>query len=110
MRYTALALAAVIPFTLACMGGPGGDTIVRIDYSNVDGESCLIGGGKPSLAYKQEWDVSSCAGRDALDDSTSDPCRAQAMTECCDQIGADFVGWQAFQLGGEKLVGPLCKL
>ena len=108
---TLFAAALVIPFTLACAGSGGGGEIVRIDYSHVDGHSCVMAGGRPRIAYNEgEWDHSDCGTRATDVETVTGACRAVVMAECCDQIGAEFVGWQAFALSGEKLIGPLCRL
>lgn len=104
-------------FALGCAGpsaapppAASASVIVRIDYSHVDGGSCMSSGGRPSLAWKQTWDLSSCKPRSAGANNLSDPCRAAYNAECCAQIDATVIGWEAHVVGGEKLVSPLCRL
>ncbi|MEZ4320459.1 MAG: hypothetical protein R3F61_23465 [Myxococcota bacterium] len=111
MRSVVLLLAVTLPALFACAGGAGGGTtVVRIDYSHVDGGSCMSSGGKPSLAWKETWDLSSCPPRSSDADGLSDACVAAINAECCTQVGGTIVGWEAHSNGGEKLISPLCRL
>lgn len=110
LRPALLCAAITLPFVLACAGG-GGAEVVRIDYSHVDGQSCILAGGRPRIAWNEgDWDLSDCGTRANDLSDTTGPCLAVLNAECCDQIGAEFVGWQAFTLGSEKLIGPMCQL
>lgn len=105
-----LPVVLMLPLVLACAGGLGGPQVIRIDYSHVDGESCMSGGGKPSLAFREAWDLSSCPSRGEDTSGMSNACRASYNAECCTQVGGGILGWEVHQVGGEKLVSPLCKI
>lgn len=118
---SAIGLSLTGAFALGCAGpaaplaaapppAASAAVVVRIDYSHVDGGSCMSTGGRPSLAWKQTWDLSSCKPRSEGAKNLSDPCRAAYNAECCSQIDATVIGWEAHVVGGEKLVSPLCRL
>lgn len=104
--------ATIVPCLLAC-AGPGGappPLVVRVDYSHVDGGSCMSAGGRPSLAWKETWDLSGCPKRGTDYNEVSDACIASLNAECCTQIGGEVLAWEAHTNGSEKVISPLCRI
>lgn len=100
------ALVAAVAFTMACAGS-GGPSTFRIDFSHVDGASCMI--SVRSGAIADNWDdISDCEPRGT--EGLSDVCHAAANAECCTQVGATMMGWEVHRTGNQTLASPVCKL
>jgi len=70
----------------------------------------MSGGGKPSVAWREDWDFSTCPPRSDNPEGLSTACIASINAECCTQIGGTVIGWEAHANGGEKLISPLCRI
>ena len=118
MRYL---LGLTVVFTLAC-AGPGGQksapTIRRIDFSHVDGISCMTTPRRGLLlSLDKPYTYEECGPRSreaykterARSGGSRIECTLGWSGECCEQAGGTLVGWEGHTLKGELLASPLCR-